>query len=283
MKNKYGFTLIECLVVIAIISVLSSILLVSTVKVKIKTQGIQCMNNGRQLSLGWFMYAHDNNNKIVYASDDGNGVTYNPKNKYAWTLSHMDFDPNNTANWDINADITKGPLWMYLKNSNIYKCPSDHSYVTVNGEQKPRVRTISMNLFLGGFAGDDGGSFFLKDYQIYLSLYDISGNNSPSPSKTFLFLDEREDVLNWGNFQVYMNGYNVPNGEQLYGFFQDIPGMYHNNSCGFSFCDGHSEIHKWKDSRTIPPIQSQIQTIGFLESPYNADVAWLQDHATRRK
>jgi hypothetical protein len=31
-----------------------------------------------------------------------------------------------------------------------------------------------------------------------------------------------------------------------YEFDQDMPGIYHNLAAGFSFCDGHSEIHQWK-------------------------------------
>src|SRR5512140_1083956 len=93
-----GFTLIELLVVIAIIAILASMLLPALSRAKTKAQGIQCMSNGKQLSLSWMMYAHDNNDAIVYASDDGTGAK-NPKNKYAWTQTHMDYTPN-PMNWD---------------------------------------------------------------------------------------------------------------------------------------------------------------------------------------
>ena len=274
-----GFTLIELLVVVAIIAILAAMLLPALGKAKLKAQGIQCMGNGRQLAMGWLMYAHDNADRLVYASDDGTGAK-NPRNQYAWTQQHLDYNPANRANWDINADITKGPLWPYYKNAAIYKCPADHSMILVNGESKPRVRTISMNFFLGGFAGTYPSSGPASHYQMYFKLPDMTGPNTPGAGKTFLFLDEREDVINWGNYLTDMDGYSPPN-PGMYAFDQDVPGMYHNFACGFSFCDGHSEIKRWLDPRTTPPLQVGVYIVKTWPVPRDVDVAWLQDHTTR--
>ena len=280
-RSRCGFTLIELLVVIAIIAILAAMILPALSKAKLKAQGIQCMSNHKQLCLAWRMYAEDSRENLVYASDDGNPA--NPDNQYAWTLAHMDNTPN-AYNWDINADLAKRPLWPYSgKSPGIYKCPADRSFVTVNGERKPRVRTMSMNLYVGGFDGTDGNWDFAHPFCIYTKMTDIAGGKpSPGPSKLWVFLDEREDIINWGNFMTYMGGYDPPS-PSGWGFTEDFPGMYHNLSCGFSFADGHSEIHRWRDPRTTPPLGSMSQGGNIISSPRNLDVAWLQDHSTRPK
>jgi prepilin-type processing-associated H-X9-DG protein len=139
-----------------------------------------------------------------------------------------------------------------------------------------------MNFFLGGFAGQDqgvgGGTMSL-----YFKTSDLnSAQHSPGPVKTFLYLDEREDVINWGNFATAMDGYS-PVQPSAYNFNQDLPAFYHNRACGFSFCDGHAEIHRWLDPKTMPPLQIGVYVIQVWPAPYDKDVAWLQDHTTRPK
>jgi prepilin-type N-terminal cleavage/methylation domain-containing protein/prepilin-type processing-associated H-X9-DG protein len=280
-RTSGGFTLIELLVVIAIIAILAGMLLPALGKAKQKAQGIQCMSNHRQLTLAWRLYAEDNNDRIVYASHSG--TANNPQNAFAWTQTELNFgaDPKN---WDINADITKRPLWKYSQSPGIYRCPSDKSFVVVNGARKPRVRTMSMNFYLGGFAGSDGGLAMAAKQGIYLKTTDFnSTESSPGPTDTWVFLDQREDSINWGNFMTHMDGFEPANPAQ-YKFTMDIPGAYHNRACGFSFVDGHSEIKKWNDPRTVPPLIPQTASRSSdLPSPRNLDVAWLQFRSTRPK
>jgi len=261
-----AFTLIELLVVIAIIAILAAMLLPTLSKAKLKAQGIQCMSNHKQLALAWKMYTDDNHDKLLYSSVDN-----------AWVTGLMDFNPANSSNWDINADITKSPLWPYCgKSAAIWKCPADRSFVTVNGVQMPRVRSMSMNFWFGGFGGVDG-RLSGGGWRLYFKMADLV---QPGPAKTWLLLDMREDSIDIGNFATDMTGW--PDQPAAIGFY-DLPGMYHNRACGFSFADGHSEIKRWLDARTTPPLFQNTEIDDQYRSPRNKDIIWLQERATRRK
>jgi len=271
----HGFTLVELLVVIAIIGVLAAMLLPVLAKGKTKAQGIGCMNSHRHLCLAWWMYSDDNRDLLLFASEDPD----NPSTaEAAWVSETLDFNPAKRSNWDPSLTIEKSPMWPYCgKSLAIGKCPADRSFVIVDGEHKPRVRSMSMNIFLGGWGGTDGnwGSPF-SAYKIYRKQTELF---DPGPAYVFVFLDMREDSIDMGNFAARMAGW--PDQPSLYGFY-DLPGFYHHFACGFSFADGHSEIRRWRDGRTTPPL---VTGGGFINdnfsSPDNPDVAWLQERSTR--
>lgn len=275
-RPRHAFTLIELLVVIAIIAILGALLLPALNKGKLKAYGITCLSNHRQLALAWRMYSDDNNDVLLFASESLDWDKLWTA-KYAWVTGTLTYDPADPANWDPDLTIKKSPMWSYAgKNLTTWKCPADRSGVMVNGEFKPRVRSISMNVFLGGWGGTDGnwGAIF-SAYKIFKKQTELT---DPGPAKTFVFLDMREDSIDMGNFAPRMAGW--PGDSARYGFY-DLPGYYHHFAGGFSFADGHSEIRRWQDRRTTPPIVPGGFINDTFSSPDNLDVGWLQERATR--
>ena len=278
-----GFTLIELLVVIAIIAILAALLLPALTRAKLKAQGVQCMNNSRQLAIAWRMYTEDNADLLLYASATVSSLsTWDATWPYTWCTGKMDFNAGNSSNWDPNKDIYQSPMWPYCgKNLSIWRCPADRASVTVGGVKRMRLRSMAMNAYLGGFGGKPIGTGNMGAYTVYLKYSQLS---RPGADRIFVFVDEREDAINWGNFLQDMSGYS-PNNPKLYRWL-DLPGTYHGNAGGFSFADGHSEIKKWRDGRTSRPInEGGVIFDGStpITSADNVDIGWMQDHTTRPK
>jgi prepilin-type processing-associated H-X9-DG protein len=97
---------------------------------------------------------------------------------------------------------------------------------------------------------------------------------NPGPADTWVFIDEREDSINDGWFAVDM----VNQGPTAQ--WVDIPGNYHNRAASLAFADGHAQIKKWSDPRTMPPLLRGVPVVKSQFCPNNPDVAWLQNHTT---
>jgi prepilin-type N-terminal cleavage/methylation domain-containing protein/prepilin-type processing-associated H-X9-DG protein len=280
-----AFTLIELLVVIAIIAILAALLLPSLKSAKDDSLGVKCMSNMRQMSLGWRMYAQDNREYVVYASQSGK--PNDPTTKYAWCLQEEDFT-DDPKNYDPSVDITTGPLYPFINSYMVYRCPSDTSVINHGGKVLPRVRTVSMNFYFGGFGGEDashgaGVGAWGTEYPIYLKTTDLTYKASPTPVNTWVFLDERQDCINWGNYLADMAG-DVPSAPSQYEFSEDMPGMYHNKAAGYAWADGHATIQHWLDYRTCPPLvqgPTSGPAVPTLYVPRDKDVYWIQQHSVK--
>jgi prepilin-type N-terminal cleavage/methylation domain-containing protein len=281
-ENSVAFTLVELLVVIAIIGILAALLLPLFPKVKMRTQSIQCMNNHRQLLLAWNQYIADSADRLPFASRDPSRPDLD---RFAWTKSELDFSPFRIGNWDPSIDLKTSLLWNYGANlPAIWKCPADTSIVRPGfgpdlGKPMPRVRSMSMNIWVGGFGGRYA-SYMDRNYQVFLTLSEISALGH---AKAWVFLDQREDSINWGNYYCDMAGY--PDQPKAWQFVCDYPASYHHRAGGFSFADGHAEIKKWQDSRTMPPITKNSTVLcdqGAQSSPGNPDLKWIMERSTVR-
>jgi len=263
--ENFGFTLIELLVVIAIIAILAGMLLPALSKAKTKSQGISCMNNGKQLALGWTMYAEDSSDLLIAAED-------NMPRRPNWFSGWVDFSAS-PVNWDINNDMTKSPLWPYTgRAKDIYRCPADRALIKKsNGEVVPRVRSISMSQTFG-----NGSWLSYTRWRTYDKLSTIV-----VPARTWVVLDEHPDSINDAAFAVQCDGADSKNTARII----DFPASYHNGACGFAFSDGHSEIHKWRGNtiKVPPKYIANILALNVAAGDSWVDVSWLADNSSVRK
>jgi prepilin-type N-terminal cleavage/methylation domain-containing protein/prepilin-type processing-associated H-X9-DG protein len=268
-----GFTLLELLVVIAVISILAALLLPVLGKSKQKAWQTACSNNVRQLQLGWIMYASDYNDYLPHNSCGvGAGQTLeNP----GWVAGNMwlnsdagqDVDITESTNTDLlvgNQYAPFGSIGGYVKNPAVYRCPADTSIVPIDGATFPRVRSVSMNNYMGAPE--------LPDFRFFMKMQDII---APGPSDAWVFMDEREDSINDGLFAV--------DAAARYAII-DYPASYHNDGSSISFADGHTEYHKWLEPTTNPPLIVDQHLPGGSKptSPNDRDMAWLVERTTSK-
>jgi prepilin-type N-terminal cleavage/methylation domain-containing protein len=265
-----AFTLIELLVVIAIIAILASLLLPALAKAKCRACGIHCINNLKQLQYAHIMYAHDYNGVLAPNNPSGAFTV----NLAGWASGWLNWGVGVPSGANTNQQyLLDGALGPYMaKTLKSYKCCADVLPSLIG----PRVRSYSMSGFVGGRTEWD--VYGLTDYRIFLKDNSFS---QPGPATTWIFLDEHPDSINDGLFGVHMPAATAwPRGTAAW---DDVPASYHCGSCGFSFFDGHAEIHKWRDPQTMPPIQktSPAQSPGAgtgALSPH--DSAWMVQHSS---
>ncbi len=141
-----GFTLIEHLIVIGIISILAGLFLPTLARTKEKARAIRCLNNKNQLQLAWLSYPVDNEDRLV---PHGLNIPTPPQPELGlwWAQGFMNYDGGNSENTNVLLliDPQYAKLRPYAKEPAVYKCPSDKSMVKVGKNRfLPRVRTISI-------------------------------------------------------------------------------------------------------------------------------------------
>lgn len=271
---RRAFTLVELTVVLAGIGVGVLLLIPALAGSKIDSAALRCLNNHRQLLLAWQMYAADSNDLLPAAQY---GVVGRP----IWMDGLLDFNGGNWSNYRTNVDIMLSPLWPYTAGkAEIFRCPSDTTYVSIAGKIYPRVRTVSMSQVFGtgewlnglGPGGPSG------PYLVYASLSAIR-----VPSRTFVFADEHPGSINDAALAVSCGGTSPGDSPSLARII-DVPASFHNGGVAISFADGHGEIHKWIGRTIQPPVWgARPVPLAIPAGDSLVDIQWLAANTTVKK
>ncbi len=226
-RGERAFTLIELLVVIAIIAILAAMLLPALSRAKLKGQAITCVNNLKQFSVAWTMYAGDNNDKIVlnWLGDPN-----------AW-IDGVFGDVSSLPGATNLAIIQLGTLYPYNPNVGIYKCPT----AQVGPSSLPRWVRLARNYSLEGRMGGGGPSspsdtswVLGNNYPQYTKTVQIL---SPPPSLAMTFVDESTETIDDGYFAV--------NATTEINQWQNSPTVRHGQAGALAFADAHAEQWRW--------------------------------------
>jgi len=242
--SEAGFTLIELLIVIAIIALLMAILIPALNKAKEHGKRAACLNNLRQLTLAWMMYAQANDDKVVNGAAGGNAscqsccdstilaaasapTTGEHRNELPWVGAGWDLtnwrSPIPTSETQEVCAMQSGARWKYLKERNVYHCP------TANKGELITYETIDAMNGLTTYRGDDAKTASLSAKNL---------GQIKNAATRILYIDTGK--LSPDSFAVYI--------KQASWF--DLPMTRHGQGTCVSFADGHSARWMWRSKRT---------------------------------
>lgn len=226
-----AFTLVELLVVVAVISMLMSITLPALERARKAAYRTDCLSTLRQLTLAWYFYATDHEMRLCSP-----GTLWNDFPGSHYWVADGPILPFPQINPIANTPqaIKDGVLWPYTNNLDLYKCKDDPTYL---------LRSYSIAHTMGGEGIYEG---VIKPFR---TLDEI-----PRPAEKMVFIDAtsggwlhlsftpiaRRDG-NWVLWDVHNNGYT----------------MRHGGGCNLSFADMHCEFWRWND-RTTKMLKGKI-------------------------
>ena len=238
--------------VIAIIGILAGMTLTGIAGAKARARATQCASNLRQFGIALHLYAGDHEDRIP-PNADGQTNRLGDVWVEGWLGVH---GPDCTNTLYLQRSL----LSPYLGTPSLWHCPAVGK-VTEGGVNQDRVRTLSMNCFLGSPVQSPSAT----------TCRTVTEVQNPGPAATIAFFEERADTINDASFALQ---WDFQEGVPATWLLRDKPGAQHRKAGQMTFVDGHVELHRWQDPRTLAAPRNDV------EMASNSDILWMQRHAT---
>ena len=271
--SRGAFTLLEVLVVIALIAILAAILLPALSQARDRAHAIFSLNNTRQLTGAWQLYADDHNGRLAYnLGGTASSLASPQRTRDNWV--------NNFLTWDLYPDntntlsLTQAGLGSYTAGvAQIYRCPSDTALSATQERAgwRSRIRSYSMNAMVGD-AGEITKTGSNTNNTHYIQYFNVSTIHDPSD--IFIFIEEHPDSIDDGYFmnRAYSRRWD------------SLPASHHNGAAAVSFADQHGELHQWKSRSTKRPERPDAAALPFnIPNTELTDYNWLIGHMSEDK
>jgi prepilin-type N-terminal cleavage/methylation domain-containing protein/prepilin-type processing-associated H-X9-DG protein len=275
-----AFTLLELLVVVAIVAILASLLLPLLAGARSRARTAFCLNNKRQLGLACHLYAVDNDGRFASNSGEAGEEWFPPSPAavaHSWVIGFMfwNTDRQDTTNHFFLSHPQYSLFAPHLAgNHRVYKCPEDQFLSPQQKERgwKERTRSVSMSYWVGDGGLDEQEKSHTAMYtKVFLRQDDFVGL---PPSQVWILMDEHPDALQGTSFYV------SPWEDVLFARWTGLPATFHSGGATLVFADGHTEAHRWKTSAMRLPVRYQPLNVDMLVKSTIPDYRWLADRST---